>query len=99
MPFVDGWAVIASWIRFSTASPSPKVSSVLSFMLRVSTTTPGGVVIFAGDARGVGLVDVRDIAGLVAEDDGLIDLDAVDAYDSGGDARVFGSSIDVVDTV
>jgi hypothetical protein len=52
---------------------------------------------FSNDARGVGLVDVSDVAGLVAKEDGLIDRDAVDVYDRGGDAGAFGSPRDVID--
>jgi hypothetical protein len=54
---------------------------VVRFVLhfRVSTTTPGGTAIFDGEARGEGAFEVGAVAGLVAEDDGLIDWDAVDA--------------------
>jgi hypothetical protein len=60
-------------------------------------TSLGRLATFASEARGDGPIDVSDVASLVAKDDGLINLDAVDTYESGGDARAFGSPIDVID--
>jgi hypothetical protein len=58
---------------------------------------PSRMATFSNDARGVGLVDVSDVASLVTKEDGLINRDAIDAYDRGGDARAFRSPIDTID--
>jgi hypothetical protein len=51
---------------------------------------------FSNDAKGVSLVNVSNVASLVAKEDGLINHNVIDVYNRGSDARAFRSPRDVI---